>query len=298
MERIYSYLPDNINSIVRKLPRELKESVAEVRLRKDALISLTTYTKNLFLTRDGKVSTKKENAVTCNAEDINFVVRRLCEGSVYRYMQGINSGYIVTESGVRVGVCGEAMYEKKELTGVSSFSSLNIRLPHDFDSSGDKISEYISRKKNASVLIMSPSGYGKTTVIRSIAKALSEGKFSHPLRVSLIDDRAEILPYGSKGLLDRFVGYSKPDGIEIAVRLFNPEYIICDEIGLFDDTQAILSVQNSGVPFIATTHAKGLDEALLRPNIKELITHRVFDTFVRLEKGENGVTSVFEEIKE
>lgn len=298
MERIYPYLPDNIKTVIQKLPRELKSNIAELRLRKNALISLSTYTKNLFITRDGKVSIKKENAITSSKEDISFIVRQLCEGSVYRYMNGINSGYIVTENGVRVGICGEAMYEKRELSGVSSFSSLNIRLPHDYDNSGDKISEYISRKKNSSVLIMSPSGYGKTTVIRSVAKALSEGKFSQPLRVSLIDDRGEILPFGSSGLIDRFLGYSKPDGIEIAVRLFNPEYIICDEIGLSDDTEAILSVQNSGVPFIATTHAKGIKEALLRPNIRKLINHRVFDTFVRLEKGENGVDSVFEELIE
>jgi stage III sporulation protein AA len=212
-------------------------------------------------------------------------------------MSTINSGYIVTSEGIRVGICGEGIYEKGKITSVSSFSSLNVRLSREYDSSGDEISRYISHHKGASVLIVSPPGYGKTTVLRSVTKALGEGKFSQPVRVSLIDERGEILPNFKNGLIDRFLGYSKPDGIEIAVRVFSPEYIICDEIGLADDTEAILSVQNSGVPFIATTHSENISKALLRPNINALVKSGVFNTFVRLEKSDEGVKTVFEELR-
>lgn len=298
MERIYRYLPENVLRVVMKTDSELKKEVCEVRLRAEAPLSFSTYSKNLIVTPEGRISQKTKDAFICTSRDVTQAVNKFCEGSVYRYMSTINSGYIVTPEGVRVGVSGEGIYEKNKIASVSSFSSLNIRLSRDIEGSGDKLSRYVSLHKGASVLILSPPGYGKTTVIRSVAKALSEGKFSSPLRVSLIDERGEILPKGNIGLIDRFLGYSKPDGIEIAVRLFSPEYIICDEIGLSDDTKAILSVQNSGVPFIATAHAKNLSEALLRPNINELIKARVFDTFVRLEKGIEGVETVFEEMKQ
>ncbi len=298
MERIYRYLPESVLKVIMKTKSEVKKEVCEVRLRADAPLSFSTYSRNLLVTPEGRITSKVKDAFVCSSRDVIQAVNRFCEGSVYRYMSTINSGYIVTSDGVRVGVSGEGIYEKNKIASVSSFSSLNIRLSRNIEGVGDKISRYITQNKGASVLVVSPPGYGKTTVIRSAAKALSEGKFSDPLRVALIDERGEILPNGANGLLDRFCGYSKPDGIEIAVRLFSPEYIICDEIGLADDTRAILSVQNSGVPFIATAHAKNLSEALLRPNISELIKARVFDTFVRLEKGREGVETVFEELKQ
>lgn len=296
MERIYHYLPENVASALKALSSELKKEITEIRLRKNARASLSTYSKNLFFTKDGRVTNKIGESLVCDAKDISLTVNRFCQGSVYRYMSTINSGFIVTGDGVRVGVCGEGIYDGGKISSVSSFSSVNIRLSREIDSAGDSVSKYLSTHKNASVLIVSPPGYGKTTVIRSVAKAISSGKFSPPLRVSVIDERGEILPSDCGGLIDRFLGYSKPDGIEIAVRLFSPEYVICDEIGLSDDTKAILSVQNSGVPFIATTHGKTLHDALKRPNIKELVEHGIFDTFVRIEKSEKGSVCVFEEI--
>ena len=295
MERIYHYLPEKVAFALKALPPELKKEVTEIRLRKNARASLSTYSKNLFLKEDGRVTNKIKEGMVCDTKDISLTVNRFCQGSVYRYMSTINSGFIVTCDGVRVGVCGEGIYDGGRINSVSSFSSVNIRLSREIDNAGDSISKYISTHKNASVLIVSPPGYGKTTVIRSVAKALSLGKFSAPLRVSVIDERGEILPSESDGLIDRFLGYSKPDGIEIAVRLFSPEYVICDEIGLSDDTVALLSVQNSGVPFVATTHGRNLFDALKRPNIKELVEHGIFDTFVRIEKSETGSVCIFEE---
>lgn len=297
MKRIYHYLTDNILKALEKIPDELRREICEIRLRRGGPLSVTTYTKNLIISKDGKPQNRIENFFACTAEDITTVISRFCEGSVYRYMSTINYGYIVTSEGIRVGVCGEGMYEGRKINSVSNFSSVNIRIPHDFDDAGDSISKYVSSDKGKSILIFSPPGYGKTTVIRSVAKALGNGKFMSPVRVSVIDERGEILPKECAGLIDRFVGYSKPDGIEIAVRLFSPEYVICDEIGLFDDTRAILSVQNSGVPFIATTHAISLSDALERPNIKELIEHRVFDSFVSLQKVDGRVKCSFEEME-
>lgn len=295
MERIHGYLTENIWSLINKIPSELKREVCEIRLRKAAPLSLSTYGKNYFITSDGKITQRIQDSVLCNAADLSTTVNRLCQGSVYRYMTTINSGYIVTDKGIRVGICGESIYDNGRIGSVSSFSSINIRLSRNIENAGDAVSKFISKNKGASVLIVSPPGYGKTTVIRSVANSLAKGKFTAPMRVSVIDERGEILPEGSSGLTDRFLGYSKADGIEIAVRLFSPEYIICDEIGLSDETKAMLSVQNSGVPFVATAHGESMEQAIKKPNIKELIEHKVFNTFVRLEKSSTGSVCIFEE---
>ncbi len=297
MQRLYNYLPQSLISLISRLPEETKKEICELRLRRGGLMSLSTYTKNLFITPYGKVTLSTDKGYVCSSSDITSTVSRLTQGSVYRYMNTINSGYIVTREGIRAGITGEAVYTLDKITSVTDFSSLNIRIPHNVADSGDTVLKFLTSSPYTSLLIYSPAGFGKTTVIRSIAKGLATGKFGTPKRVAVIDERGEILPDGSLGLADRFLGYSKPDGIEIAVRLFNPEYIICDEIGLADDTLAILSVQNTGIPFIATTHARSFDEAMLRPNIRKLIEHRVFGAFARLERQNGKCVSIFEEPK-
>ena len=295
MQRLYSYLPQKLKAMISVIPEEVKSSVCELRLRTGGVLSLSTYTKNLFLTSGGKITTDIHKGYVCQESDITDVVSGLTEGSVYRYMNTINSGYIVTGDGIRVGIAGEAVYTSDGIASVSGFSSLNIRLPHDIDNSGDAILGFIRNNPGRSILLCAPAGWGKTTVIRSVAKGIALGKFSNPQRVSVIDERGEILPRGAFGLIDRLNGYSKPDGIEIAARLFSPEYIICDEIGLHDDVDAILSVQNIGIPFIATTHGRCFDEIVLRPNIKKLVDHKVFSAFAHLERHGGNCITVFEE---
>ncbi|MBE6701394.1 MAG: hypothetical protein E7582_05860 [Ruminococcaceae bacterium] len=296
MKRLYPYLDEALCKVLKGLPEEVKREVCEVRLRVGGATSLSTYSKNLFVTPDSKITNNPKKARVSTFQEVANAVTRLCEGSVYRYMSTLNSGYIVTRDGIRTGVCGQATSEKEKIISVTNFTSLNMRLHKEIENAGDSLANFISKNQGTSLLIFSPPGVGKTTVIRSIAKSLATGKFSRPMRVSVIDERGEILPSGSVGLIDRFLGYSKPDGIEIAVRLFSPEYIVCDEIGLQDDTKAMLSVQNSGVPFIATTHARNINELIKRPNIMELIKHQVFNSYARLEKSENGCSVVFEEL--
>lgn len=295
MQRLFPYLPKNIVLILSKLSDKLKKEACELRLRVNGVMSVSTYRKNLFLTPSGQVTQRLNEAYVCTLSDITTTVVHLTEGSVYRYMNSINSGYIVTREGIRAGIAGEAVYNGSAITSVADFSSLNIRIPHYIEGSGDDLLKFIKENPETSVLLFSPSGYGKTTVIRSVAQGIAAGKYFRPRRVSVIDERGEILPEGSQGLADRFLGYTKPDGIEIAVRLFSPEYIICDEIGLSDDTQAILSVQNTGVPFIATTHGKSIEEIMMRPNIRTLVDHGVFRSFARLERCETGCRTIFEE---
>lgn len=296
MQRVYGYLPRSILALLSEIDNGLKKEACELRLRAKGALSVTTYSKNLFITPRGKPTSVLSEGYVCTADDLMYTVSRLSEDSVYRYMPTISMGYMVTRDGIRVGIVGEAVYSKGSISSVSDFTSLNIRLPRDVDGAGDGILKHLTSFPRSSMLIYSPPGVGKTTVIRAVAKGLGTGRASKAVRVAVVDERGEILPHGSVGLVDRLCGYSKPDGIEIAVRLMSPEYIVCDEIGLSDDTRAILSVENSGVPFIATTHGSSISEVLKRPNIRELIDHGIFDSFVRLERGINGANAVFEEL--
>jgi len=92
----------------------------------------------------------------------------------------------------------------------------------------------------------------------------------------------------SGGLLDVYTGYPKAMAIELATRTMNPECLICDELGTADETDALLDVQNTGVPLIASTHASDIAGMLRRPNIRRLHDARVFELYVLLKRRGNS----------
>ncbi|MBQ9940689.1 MAG: hypothetical protein IJO74_04025 [Clostridia bacterium] len=249
-------------------------------------VVFSTYTKNLFVSQNGKIC-KMEDGIICSGKDIDYTVNRLCDGSFYRYTDNIKNGYIVTNDGIRAGIYGEAIYQNRKLSVVNSFCGVNLRIPYRFKSCADVIINKFYSDGIHSTLIYSPPGVGKTTLIRELALKLSK-KFC----VCVVDEKCEILPCGFEyggGMCDILRGYSKPDGMEIAVRTLSPQLIICDEIGMTDDIPAILSVQNSGVPLIATAHGDSIKAIMRKPNLKTLCDNGIFERFVRLSKGSSGM---------
>ena len=114
-------------------------------------------------------------------------------------------------------------------------------------------------------------------------RQLSSG--APPRRVAVIDTRFEIetKPLQECCHVDFLSGYPRGKGIEIATRTLSPQYIICDEIGGYEEAEAILSAQNTGVPIIATAHASSVEELLLRPNIRTLHEHHLFSDYIGIQ---------------
>lgn len=268
-------LPDRLcNEIGRAAEacRISKDDISEVRLRLGRPASLTVSGENLLL---GFI-TSPENMADC--------VTRLCKGSVYAHCATINEGYIVFDDGIRVGVCGAFSSD----ANVGGISSLNIRIPHLIRGVSEPIiGRLISRGRISSTLIYSEPGVGKTTLLRDIASRLG-GEFAK--RAAVIDTRGEIFipTMFSDTLCDFLIGYPRAKGISTVTRTLSPEVIICDELGGEDETRAILSAQNTGVPLIATAHARSLSELLSRPNIHILHEKGIFSRYIGISRERVG----------
>lgn len=291
-EHAVKYLSPRIRTAVQALSvHGIWENVCEIRLRRGLALSFSTYNGCVFVSSEGRVC-KISSAMRCNNEDIRYTLNCLCAGSVYRYADSLKKGYIVTPEGLRAGICGEAVYENGVLSVVDNYTAINIRIPSRYPACVHTVMHHIERHGLCSTLIYSPPGVGKTTLIRELAIRLSQS-----LRTAVVDEKGEILPAGmcdECGMCDILRGYSKPEGMEIAVRMMSPQVIICDEIGMADDIPAILSVQNSGVPLVATAHSSDMPSLMAKPNIKRLCDSGVFHSFILLEKGDNGMKTVFE----
>ena len=224
--------------------------------------------------------------VILSEAEMSQTLRRMCEGSLYAYAETINRGYLTLEGGVRVGVCGSAATQGSQVIGVNRVTGLTVRIPHAVAVDTEPLWRYLSTlRSQTGLLIYSPPGVGKTTLLRALALRLS----SAPLRrrTVVVDSRAELSPtLGGEALdLDVLIGYPRACGIEIAVRSLCAEVVLCDEIGSDEDAAAVLSAANCGVPLIATAHASDVRELLLRPPLRRLHDARVFGVYAGLRRA-------------
>lgn len=270
-----SYLPHQTAEAVRKSAALFRGSISEIRLRTGASLSLTTRDKNIL------------TPYRCTDDDIKYTVRALCGNSLYSHSETIKEGYICTDGGIRAGVCGRAVTENGRIISVTDISSISIRIPHRVPGASDELCKLIMTPGFKGMVIYSLPGVGKTTVLREIAARL--GAKPYNLRIAVIDTRFEICGgLGGELTIDALSGYPRSKGMETALRTLSPQLMICDEIGSFEDSEAIRESYGSGVPSIVSAHAGSIDELKKKKYIKDLLDMGAFSYAVGLCRNSQG----------
>lgn len=270
--KILASLPYRLSDEIKKKRPDL--FIEEIRLRYGRRASLVCSGKNILLD------------TVLNKSEMSAVLGDMCQGSLYAYSETINQGYITLPHGIRVGVCGRAACEGGRIIGVHEITSISIRIPHKIRDVGEPVCRLLYGLERArGVLIYSPPGVGKTTLLRGVAAKLASGE--SPLRTVVIDTRGELLfsNDGSDLCLDVLSGYPRRQGIEIATRSLNAEVIICDEIGDYEEAMELVASHNCGIPLIASAHASSVDQLLSRSGIRLLHEAGIFGAYVGIKRG-------------
>lgn len=192
--------------------------------------------------------------------EIADIFAEICRFSVYSFQSEIAQGFVTLDGGNRVGICGTAVYKNGKIDFIKDISGLNIRIAHEKIGCSDELYRRFFSGEPKSLLLGGAPLSGKTTMLRDLARRLSER-----LRVTVIDSRNEIsgsvrgLPSFDVGQnTDVLCGAEKSDGIMLALRTMSPEVIICDEIS--DDEEALGACALCGVKVIAAAHCGSLAE--------------------------------------
>lgn len=270
-ETALSYIPSSLSESIKKTMSLYKGNVSEIRLRVDSPVYITVDNKN----------------VSCNIiptyNEIQWTLRSLCGNSMYSHSETIKEGYICADGGIRAGVCGRAVTQGEKILTIADITSICIRIPHRVRGISNTISNTLINKR-CNMLIFSPPGMGKTTMLREISATLS----SPPLncRVAVIDTRFEICG-ALEGCysIDALYGYPRHKGMETALRTLSPEFIICDEIGNQEDASAILAASGAGIPVIASIHANNIKDLITKTHIDTLIKRKIFDYVIGLNRS-------------
>lgn len=211
------------------------------------------------------------------------ILSKITDSSLFAHRDTISRGFVSMPRGVRVGVCGRARYDGGRAV-VSEISSLVFRIPPPRCEIADELySAYLSSK--AGMLIFSPPGVGKTTALRFLARDVSRNSGK---RIVVVDERCEFDSETYSELsVDILSGYSRAEGIALAVRSLGAELIMVDEL-MGDECAEIEYSLQSGIPIIATAHAGSLSELLSKRELAQLISRGVFSTFVGISRSGGG----------
>ncbi|MDT8716589.1 stage III sporulation protein AA [Clostridium sp. 19966] len=236
-----------------------------------------------------------------NKEDMKIMMQRISNYSIYAFEEEIRQGFITINGGHRVGLCGKCVVEDNRVKTIKNISSINIRICRQIIGCSDRFMNYLYEKNRMlNTIIISPPKCGKTTILRDIARNVSNGMRSinsTGKKVCIVDERSEISAC-SEGIPQLDVGIRtdvldncmKSEGIMMAIRSMSPDVIICDEIGTSKDMESILSAMSCGVSIITTIHGDDIQDFLQRIVFKELIDNHVFKRAIVLSNRRGAGT--------
>ena len=223
-------------------------------------------------------------------EEIRRIAIDMMENSYYACENQLANGYFTMRCGCRVGVAG-AFSENGGQYALNAIGSMCIRIARERKGCAQELFEHVERENGISnALIISPPGLGKTTLLRDLARLISEsGRI-----VGIADERGEIaaarvgVPKMDVGArTDVIDGCRKHIAMRNLIRSMAPEVILTDEIGDARDRIAVREAARRGVNVIATAHARDMDD-LSRGSLRELLQDGLFEyVFVLSERPGN-----------
>ncbi|MDD6276610.1 MAG: AAA family ATPase [Clostridia bacterium] len=268
---------DNIAVICKYLPAKLSEIIksasefgelCEIRLRADMPVSLVFADGKRFITESGRLTLfDSQGLIKISKQEIEEIFRRMCAYSVHSFMDSLTNGFITLDGGSRVGVYGTAVTKDSEITSVRNICGMNIRVSGNFTGIAEPLWESLYKNGAVNTLICGPPSSGKTTLLRDIARLLSD---KGRLKVAAVDERRELCGGYLGANTDVLESYPKAKGVEIAVRTLSPEVIICDEIGSVSEIESVTQGMNSGVRFIMSMHCRDSTELVKKPQFAML----------------------------
>lgn len=292
-KQVCPLLAPGVRHIVFNLAPDFLARTEEIRLRHSRPLMLHLSGEEMFLSKNGPVD-EAEKAYFPRGEDLEKSIELISRYSLYACEAELRQGYLTIPGGHRVGLGGRAVMEGNSIKVLCDISSLNFRIARQVRGAGEKVLPFLLDRRSGRIyssLIVSPPRGGKTTLLRDLARVISNGDgiLFKGKKVGIVDERSEIggcfqgVPQLDVGLrTDILDACPKAEGMMMMLRSLSPEVIVTDEIGREEDVKAIEEAIYTGVSVIASAHGSNLEEILRRPLLGALLQKNYFERLIFL----------------
>ena len=294
MQTIMDMLPKTIVAALEQWPFSLKSEIEEIRIRVQRPLEVIAKGIPYFL----------PHKVT--AEDGVHLLNKLSHYSIYAVEEELKRGFITIQGGHRVGLAGKVITDGGSVKAIRHVTSFNIRVAKQKIGIAQPLIPYVYNGRWCNTMIIGSPQTGKTTLLRDIARMISSGvptKNIPSQKVGIVDERSEIagcvkgIPQFELGhRVDVLDACPKAEGMMMMIRSMSPEVLIVDEIGRWEDSEAMLEAVHAGVCVWTTVHGKNWGDITQRPTLRPLIEQRVFERFIELtnERGPGTIRRIID----
>ena len=286
-----------------------EKRIQEIRLRSDLPVMIMRDGGEYFLDGSGGYTDNLAAAYYTDGQEVDEVLNHICHYSLYAYEDELRQGFITVAGGHRIGVAGHAVLEADgQVRTLKHISYMNIRVSHQVKGAGNKVLPHLYQNGELlNTLIISPPGCGKTTLLRDLARQVSDGNtYGSGQSVCIVDERSEIAgcylgkPQNDVGIrTDVLDACPKAIGMMMLLRAMSPKVIAIDELGGTADIDAVHLAASCGSRLLATIHGEDIEDVRHKPGMDSLFQENIFQCFILLEKkdGKCVVKDIYENEK-